>query len=63
MGSFRSGLWLRLLPSRLRTCYVTPGSEEGNVPDTWPEQAALAADHKWDELRVLQDHLRGDRRV
>jgi len=32
-------------------------------PDTWPEQAALAAVEKWDELTALQDTLRGGRRV
>jgi predicted flap endonuclease-1-like 5' DNA nuclease len=28
-------------------------------PATWPEQAALARDGKWDELKVLQDSLNG----
>jgi large subunit ribosomal protein L27 len=28
-------------------------------PDTWPMQAALARDGKWDELKVLQDELDG----
>ncbi len=32
-------------------------------PDTWPEQAALAAAGKWDELKALQDQLQGGRRV
>ena len=31
-------------------------------PDTWPEQAALAAAGKWDELEKLQDELQGGRR-
>ena len=31
-------------------------------PSTWPEQAALAAAGKWDELEVLQDELKGGRR-
>ncbi|GAB4280308.1 MAG: hypothetical protein Kow0080_33110 [Candidatus Promineifilaceae bacterium] len=31
-------------------------------PDTWPEQAALAAAGKWDELEALQDSLKGGRR-
>ncbi|UBM60988.1 DUF4332 domain-containing protein [Marinilongibacter aquaticus] len=30
-------------------------------PTTWPEQAALAADGKWDELKELQDKLNGGR--
>jgi predicted flap endonuclease-1-like 5' DNA nuclease len=32
-------------------------------PGTWPEQAGLAAAGKWDELNVLQDELKGGRRV
>ena len=30
-----------------------------HVTDTWPQQAQLAADGKWDELKVLQDKLDG----
>jgi len=33
------------------------------VPDTWPEQSALAADDKWDELKALQDVLDKGKRV
>ncbi|NNC82543.1 MAG: 30S ribosomal protein THX [Flavobacteriales bacterium] len=33
-----------------------------HVTDTWPEQAALAADDKWDELKKLQDELDGGKR-
>ncbi|HET89395.1 MAG TPA: DUF4332 domain-containing protein [Chloroflexi bacterium] len=32
-------------------------------PTTWPEQAALAAAAKWEELGALQDQLKGGRRV
>ncbi|NOX64154.1 MAG: hypothetical protein GXP42_19790 [Chloroflexi bacterium] len=32
-------------------------------PSTWPEQAALAAEGKWDELKALQNELKGGRRV
>lgn len=32
-------------------------------PGTWPEQAKLAADGKWDELQVLQDNLKGGRKA
>ena len=28
-------------------------------PQTWPQQAALARDGKWDELKILQDELDG----
>ena len=30
-------------------------------PTTWPEQAQLAADGKWDELKELRDRLDGGR--
>ena len=29
------------------------------VPDSWPEQARLAADGKWDELKEFQEYLVG----
>ena len=29
------------------------------VTDTWPKQAKLAADGKWDELKALQEKLDG----
>ena len=32
-------------------------------PDTWPEQAALARDGKWEVLDQLQDDLKGGRRA
>lgn len=28
-------------------------------PGTWPQQAALAAENRWAELKVLQDNLKG----
>jgi predicted flap endonuclease-1-like 5' DNA nuclease len=31
-------------------------------PDSWPQQAALAADEDWDGLAKLQDELKGGRR-
>jgi predicted flap endonuclease-1-like 5' DNA nuclease len=38
---------------------------EGNFaahnPTTWPQQAQLAADGNWDELKDLQDKLNGGR--
>ena len=30
-------------------------------PETWPQQAALARDGKWDELKAFQDSLLGGR--
>jgi predicted flap endonuclease-1-like 5' DNA nuclease len=32
-------------------------------PQTWPDQAALAAARRWAELKVLQDSLTGGRKV
>jgi predicted flap endonuclease-1-like 5' DNA nuclease len=32
-------------------------------PSTWAEQAKLAGDGKWDDLKLLQDHLKGGRKV
>jgi predicted flap endonuclease-1-like 5' DNA nuclease len=32
-------------------------------PETWPEQAELAAQGDWDELYALRDELKGGRRV
>nr|MBC7243911.1 hypothetical protein [Chloroflexota bacterium] len=32
-------------------------------PQTWPEQALLARDGKWDELKTLQDTLKGGREI
>lgn len=40
--------------------------EDGGIrvayPDTWPQQAGLAAADKWDELTRFQDTLKGGRR-
>jgi predicted flap endonuclease-1-like 5' DNA nuclease len=32
-------------------------------PSTWPDQARFAAEGKWDELKKLQDSLKGGRQV
>ncbi|MEZ4636561.1 MAG: hypothetical protein R2873_11970 [Caldilineaceae bacterium] len=32
-------------------------------PDTWPEQAALAAEDRWDDLVAFQETLKGGRRA
>jgi large subunit ribosomal protein L15 len=37
------------------------GNFGGHDPSTWPQQAALAAAEKWDELKDLQDRLSGGR--
>jgi large subunit ribosomal protein L21 len=35
------------------------GRYKSHDPTTWPQQAQLAADDKWDELKELQDNLKG----
>ncbi|MCB9207709.1 MAG: 50S ribosomal protein L17 [Ignavibacteriales bacterium] len=37
------------------------GRYKSHDPSTWPQQAKLAADGKWDELKALQDELDGGR--
>ncbi len=37
------------------------GRYKSHDPSTWPQQAKLAADGKWDELKKLQDELDGGR--
>ena len=44
----------------LKTILTDASSRLAHIAtDTWPEQAQLAADGKWDELKVLQDKLDG----
>ena len=38
---------------------IIAGVRGNHVPDTWPQQAQLAADGKWDELKEWQDKLDG----
>ena len=44
-------------PANIAT--IIEGVRGNHVPDTWPQQAQLAADGKWDELKELQDKLDG----
>ena len=44
-------------PERLREILSVAGLTDAN-PDQWPEQARLAADGRWDDLRKLQDLLK-----
>ena len=48
-------------PADLKQILVDAGIRIG-YPDSWPEQAALAAAGKWDELEALQSSLKGGRR-
>lgn len=47
-------------PYRLREILDAGGSQFNiHDPETWPKQAGLAADEKWDELQKLQEELDG----
>ncbi|MBS9766742.1 MAG: 50S ribosomal protein L21 [Flavobacteriaceae bacterium] len=47
-------------PEELRDILAPKGGiYAGMTPDTWPAQAQLAADGKWDELKKWQDELDG----
>ncbi len=47
-------------PADIKTMLTeAEGNFAAHVPDTWPTQAKLAADGKWDELKELQDKLDG----
>jgi large subunit ribosomal protein L21 len=47
-------------PVKLTEILTEASSRMGHlVTDTWPKQAKLAADGKWDELQELQDKLDG----
>lgn len=47
-------------PSVIKQVLVNAGSRfQMHDPSTWPAQAALARDGKWDELKDLQDRLDG----
>jgi predicted flap endonuclease-1-like 5' DNA nuclease len=48
-------------PGDLKQILVDAGIRIG-YPDTWPEQAALAAGGEWDKLATLQNSLKGGRR-
>ena len=48
-------------PEDLKQILVNAGIRIG-YPDTWPEQAALAAAGKWEKLDALQNSLKGGRR-
>ncbi len=49
-------------PEALTTILRNAGSRfQIHDPATWPEQAALARDGKWEELDKLQDRLTGGR--
>ena len=49
-------------PERLSAILKTAGPRsQMHNPDTWPDQAALARDGKWEELKAMQGSLRTGR--
>ncbi len=47
-------------PEKIKEILTEASSRMAHLePGTWPEQAQLAADGKWDELKELQDKLNG----
>jgi large subunit ribosomal protein L27 len=49
-------------PEQLKEILAAAGSRyQMHDPTTWPQQAKLAAEGKWDELQTLQDELDGGR--
>jgi large subunit ribosomal protein L20 len=48
--------------SRLREVLQTAGIRLSD-PTTWPEQAGLAAEGRWDDLKALQASLKGGRKA
>ena len=47
-------------PEKIKEVLEAAGSRyKMHDPTTWPKQAKLAADGKWDELKKLQDELNG----
>ena len=47
-------------PDKIREILAEAGSRyKMHDPTTWPEQAKMAAEDKWDELKAWQDELKG----
>ncbi|MDD2380497.1 MAG: DUF4332 domain-containing protein [Mariniphaga sp.] len=47
-------------PEKLKEILIEAGTRYASKnPATWPQQAQLAADGNWDELKELQDKLSG----
>jgi len=61
-GILTFGQLARLQPEEVKNL-LTPAGIRSGSPDTWPQQAALAAAAQWDELAALQTTLAGGRRI
>ena len=51
-----------LKPAAIKKILDEAGVKIGD-PGTWPQQARLAAEGKWEKLKTLQDSLKGGRKV
>ncbi len=51
-------------PENIKKLLLEKGGKRYSMhtPDTWPEQAKLASENKWDELKTWQDKLKGGRK-
>jgi len=46
--------------AKLKEILEAAGSRYASkVPDSWPKQAQMAADGKWDELKKWQEEVKG----
>ena len=52
----------KMKPEKIQVLLKEAGVRIG-FPDTWPEQAVLAAKGDWDGLAQLQETLQGGRRI
>ena len=50
-------------PAELQAILDEAGFARISNPETWPEQAKLAAEGQWEALAALQDTLKGGRRM
>lgn len=52
-------------PEKIRGLLLEKGGKRYSMhnPETWPEQAKLAADNKWDELSEWQKKMKGGRKA
>ena len=51
-------------PEKIREILLEKGGKRYSIhdPETWPEQAKLAAENRWEELKERQEKLKGGRK-
>jgi len=62
-GGITSFAQLASTPTEQIQSILNAGGLSSHDPTTWPAQAQMAADGKWDELKVWQDELDGGKAV